>query len=105
MPVCAVVLDAMSPPSDVLVVLVGQRKCRSARGLVAVARRRLPALLRLGWGLGGRRRGRALVARTDFSPLDIACLIACFASHRAARAVVAGAESRRKVIVKELKVY
>jgi hypothetical protein len=43
-----------------------------ARGLVGVARRRLPALLRLGWGLGGRRRGRALVARTDFSPLDIA---------------------------------
>jgi hypothetical protein len=87
MPVCAVVLDAMSPPSDVLVVLrgrvlvghvVGQRnrkECRARggkRGLVAVARRRLPALLRLGWGLGGRRRGRALVARTDFSPLDIA---------------------------------
>jgi len=65
MPVCAVVLDAMSPPSDVLVVLRG-------RVLVGVARRRLPALLRLGWGLGGRRRGRALVARTDFSPLDIA---------------------------------
>lgn len=83
MPVCAVVLDAMSPPSDVLVVLreVATRVCSWAkecrarggkRGLVAVARRRLPALLRLGWGLGGRRRGRALVARTDFSPLDIA---------------------------------
>ena len=70
MPVCAVVLDAMSPPSDVLVVLVGQ----SDVVLVGswLARRRLPALLRLGWGLGGRRRGRALVARTDFSPLDIA---------------------------------
>ena len=56
--------------------VVGQRnrkECRARggkRGLVAVARRRLPALLRLGWGLGGRRRGRALVARTDFSPLD-----------------------------------
>ena len=51
------------------------KECRARggkRGLVAVARRRLPALLRLGWGLGGRRRGRALVARTDFSPLDIA---------------------------------
>jgi len=72
MPVCAVVLDAMSPPSDVLVVLVGQTECR-ARGLVGARNgRRLPALLRLGWGLGGRRRGRALVARTDFSPLDIA---------------------------------
>ena len=76
MPVCAVVLDAMSPPSDVLVVLVGQTECR-ARGpcwrlVGARTGRRLPALLRLGWGLGGRRRGRALVARTDFSPLDIA---------------------------------
>ena len=71
MPVCAVVLDAMSPPSDVLVVLVGQRRCPVLVGSW-LARRRLPALLRLGWGLGGRRRGRALVARTDFSPLDIA---------------------------------
>jgi hypothetical protein len=72
MPVCAVVLDAMSLPSDVLVVLVGQRMSCSWARASWLARRRLPALLRLGWGLGGRRRGRALVARTDFSPLDIA---------------------------------